>query len=218
MPAAKERSAKEVELSEKKLAKEIEKLTFETAYSKLELAEAERDERDALAHSSEARIFNFVNSVGGDSARKCVDTLNEWSRKSKDPITIVFNSPGGNVWSGLAIYDAVMALKDEGIKFTTVVRGMAASMAGVLLQAGDERVIGKNAYILIHEVSDIAAGTTSELEDELKLTKRLQARLLKILAERSTLSEKEIEKKWKKNDWWLDADESVELGFADKIG
>ena len=95
---------------------------------------------------------------------------------------------------------------------------MAASMAGILLQSGNKRVIGQNAYILIHEVSDVAAGTTSEIEDELKLTKRLQKRLVGILAERSTMSEQQIEKKWKKNDWWLDANEAVELGFADEIG
>lgn len=218
MPTAEKRSKREIELTEKKLESEIKLLDLEAEKTALERDEYARDERDALAKASEARTYNFVEGVGPSSVKNAIIVLNEWARKSKRPITIVYNTPGGGVFEGLALYDAIEAIKAQNIKVTTVVRGMAASMGGILLQSGDERIIGKNAYVLIHEVSDVAMGTTSELEDELKLTKRLQARLVGILASRSTLTAKQIEHKWKKTDWWLDADEAVELGFADKIG
>lgn len=212
------RSKKEIELNESKLEAEIRKINAEAEYAELELAEAMRDERDALARNAENRVYNFAQVVGADTATKAINTLSEWARRDKDPMTVVFNSPGGGVIPGFALFDALLEHRDEGIHITTVARGYAASMAGILLQAGDERVIGKNSYILIHEVSDLAIGTTSEIEDELKLIKRFQARALKILSARSTMSEKEIEKKWKRQDWWLDADEAIELGFADRIG
>ena len=130
----------------------------------------------------------------------------------------MLNSPGGNVFAGLALYDAITDLKARGHKVTTVARGYAASMGGILLQAGTERVVGANAQVLIHEVSTMDSGKTSELEDNLKFQKKLQDRLLAILAERSTLTKAQIARRWKKTDWWLDADECIEYGIADRIG
>lgn len=220
MPPAKsfERSAREIELSEQKLELECTKIGLEIERGRAMVSEAVRDERNAMSKASEARVYNFVESVGASSVKSCVTILEEWARRGTDEITIVFNSPGGQVFHGLALYDAIKAIQAKGIVVNTVTRGMAASMGGVLFQAGHERVIGKNAYILIHEVQDVAAGTTADLEDELEFTKRVQQRLLGILAERSTMTAKQIERKWKKTDWWIDADEAVELGFADRIG
>lgn len=212
------RSKKEIELHEQKLAAEIKKIETETKLTAYEVQEYQRQERNAKAKNSEARVYNFVDQVSTNSVKSAIGTLTEWVRRNKTPITIVFNSPGGNVFAGLALYDAIKVIEQEGIEVTTVARGMAASMAGILLQAGNKRVIGENAYILIHEVSDLAVGTTTEIEDELKLTKRLQKRLVNILAERATIPASKIEKEWKRKDWWLDAAEAVELGFADAIG
>jgi ATP-dependent Clp protease protease subunit len=94
---------------------------------------------------------------------------------------------------------------------------MAASMGGILLQAGSHRVLAPNAYMLIHEVSSLAWGGASELEDEVAFVKRLQDRILDILAERSTMTRQQIARKWKRKDWWLDAPEALRLGFVDEI-
>lgn len=219
------RSTKEIELEEQKLASEIDlnkkkkkQVETETRLTELEVLEYERQERNTKSKSSEARVYHFVDQVSTNTVKSAIGTLNEWVLRSSEPITVVFNSPGGGVFPGLALYDAIKAIRHrDHVKVDTVTLGMAASMGGVLFQAGETRTIGENSYILIHEVSDLAIGTTSELEDELKLTKRLQARLLGILSERSSMSKTSIEKKWKKFDWWLDSAESVELGFADVI-
>lgn len=213
-----DRSTKEIELTERKLEIEIEKLSLECDRGRLLVSESARDERNAASKASEARVYNFVDAVGSSSVKSCVTVLEEWERRSKDPITIVFNSAGGQVFHGLALYDAITAIKDKGVKVDTVARGMAASMGGILFQAGDERVIGSNAYVLIHEISDITAGAMADIEDHVDFIKRVQKRCLAILSDRSTLSAKDIEKRWKKTDWWIDADEAVALGFADRIG
>jgi ATP-dependent protease ClpP protease subunit len=112
-----------------------------------------------------------------------------------------------------------LSLREDGIKVTTAVLGMAASMAGVLLQAGDERVVGPNAHILIHEVNvDSMGGKVSALEDETKFLRRLNVRSYEILAARAKLKVAAIETRAKRRDWWLTAEEAVELGFADRIG
>jgi ATP-dependent protease ClpP protease subunit len=60
-------------------------------------------------------------------------------------------------------------------------------------------------------------GSASQLSDNLEFTKRLQTRLLEILASRSKMSVEEIAEKWERRDWWLDATEAHDLGFVDEI-
>lgn len=170
------------------------------------------------ASSDEANIYYFHGQVNGISSSDCIESVGFWTRKRPGcDITIIFNSPGGGVFEGLALYDFIRDLRSRGHKVITKSVGMAASMGGILLQAGDERVMGPNAYMLIHEVSSGAIGKTSELEDALEFTTRLQEKLLNILAERSTMTVAQIKRKWKKKDWWLDAQEALELGFIDRI-
>lgn len=187
--------------------------------ARIGLAEMQREHRDAEASASESGVYHFMNAVGAESSKMCILTLDMWSRRRPGTdFKIVFNSPGGSVFHGLALYDFIDELKDRGHTITTVARGMAASMGGILLQAGDTRIIGANAHMLIHEVSAMEAGKVSEMEEQLEFTKRLQKRCLNILASRSTMNPAQISRRWKKHDWWLDANEVVELGFADEIG
>ena len=132
-------------------------------------------------------------------------------------MTIVFNSPGGEVTEGLALFDFIQELRSRGHEIETISIGMAASMAGILLQAGDNRVMGKNAVILIHEVSSITYGGASSMADDLKFVEMLQDKILDILAERSTLTKRQIRNRWLRKDWWLDAETALKFGFIDSI-
>jgi ATP-dependent protease ClpP protease subunit len=91
-------------------------------------------------------------------------------------------------------------------------------MGSILLQAVDHRIVGSKADILIHEISSVNVGKLSEMEDEMEFLNRLADRALDIYADRSTLTKTQIKRRWKRKDWWLDAEEAVELGFADEIG
>lgn len=175
-----------------------------------------RTEVDASQHV--ARLYSFNGGVTDSSANGCIQTIGQWQREdASKPITLVFNSPGGGVHSGLALYDYIHAVQATGTTIDTHSIGWAASMGGILLQAGAKRTMGAHAYMLIHEISSGAIGNTSELEDELKFVKRLQERCLAILAERSTLSKRQISRRWQRKDWWLDATEALEFGFIDEI-
>lgn len=213
------------DLEARKLEAEIAALEAERN-AQIASARKEGYEADLLEHrvlnerasSDEANIYYFHGAVNSISSSDCIESVGFWTRKRPgSDITIVFNSPGGGVFEGLALYDFLRDLRSRGHKLTTKSVGMAASMGGVLLQAGDERIMGPNAYMLIHEVSSGSMGKVSEMEDALEFTNRLQEKLLDILSERSSLTKAQIKRKWKKKDWWLDAQEALELGFIDRI-
>ena len=86
-----------------------------------------------------------------------------------------------------------------------------------MLQAGDERIMDKNAMLMIHEVSAQFEGKTSSLMDYMGLLTKWQGRALDILSERSTMNRDEIEAKWQRKDWFLESDEALELGFIDRV-
>ena len=94
---------------------------------------------------------------------------------------------------------------------------MAASMAGILLQAGGTRWIGHQAWMMIHRAAFGAIGKTYEVEDEVKLVKRIEDRCVDIFVSRSRLTKLKIKRNWDRKDWWIDADECLELGLVDEV-
>lgn len=180
--------------------------------------ESRRAHEAALATNQENRVYDFLGQVTTMNVEAAVQTLARWRRQSKEPITFRISSPGGSIIDGFTLYDYLLALRQEGLHITTAVYGMAASMGGVLLQAGDKRVVGPNAHLMIHEASSQAIGKLSELEDETAFVKRLNTRCWEILSERSKMSKSAIATRASRRDWWLTADECIEKGFADEIG
>lgn len=205
-------------LKDEKLKLELRKLRAEAEEAEINRDIVKREFNEDSAHSDRNRVYSFFHTVDGRSVAEAMITLRYWQRRDGNaPIEIVFNSPGGGVIDGLALYDQILDLRYKGVPVTTVAMGMAASMGGILLQAGDKRVIGRHAHIMMHEVSTAGFGRLSEIEDELKFSKRLQDRCLDILAERSNMTKNQIQRKWKSKDWWISAQEALELGFVDAI-
>ncbi len=178
----------------------------------------ERKESDYLAGNKFHKVYAFNDAVGSSAVGACISQLNIWSRTDpKCDIEVIFNSPGGSVIDGMALYDYFQALRRKDHKLTTTTFGMAASMAGILLQAGDVRVIGAESYVLIHEISTGAIGKIGEIEDVVEFTKKIQKRVLAIFAVRSNKSVGYFEKHWRRKDWWLDSSECLKLGLVDEI-
>jgi ATP-dependent Clp endopeptidase proteolytic subunit ClpP len=187
--------------------------------AEVEATNAERLAALAAADDMQNGSYTFYQGVMDDTVRSAITDLNKLSRMNqKKPLFITINSPGGSVLAGLALYDHIRELSERGHHITVKVRGMAASMGGILLQAGDTRVVGPEALVLIHEVSAGTAGNITQMENRLNFSKQLWDKLAVILAKRSKMTPDEIKVKCKNFDWWLDAKEAVELGFADKIG
>ena len=218
--------ARKAEEEAKKFAEEAETARFQKLNVQLQYDENKRMSDAVLAGDNFQHIHRFCYDVSDNSVALTIATLSRWSRQSpKCDMTIVFNSPGGSIIDGFALYDFLQELKKAGHKITTKASGYAASMAGVLLQAGTVRVMGAESWLLIHEASFRAGGKIGAVEDEIAFVKKMQGHILDIYSERAAKKlgkgaagiRKIMEKNWRRTDWWLSAKEALENGFIDAI-
>ena len=139
---------------------------------------------------------------------------NEFPKKD---IHLYINSPGGEITAGLAIYDTMQFV---GCEVATYCVGLAASMAAVLLAGGQagKRFLLANSRLLLHQplVTGVLEGVATDLEIEAKEILRLRSRLYKILAEHTGKDVDKIEKDCDRN-LWMDAEEAITYGLADRI-
>lgn len=205
-------------LQEKLLQAKIRKEMAEAEAAELELAAKKDEERDRLVTTGRIRHLEINDVIGGKLQGKWMDAIRHWTMRDPGmPITITINSPGGLVTDGLAMYDAIMRLRETGSHVTTRASGVAASMAAVLLQAGTERLVDPHAKILIHEGSAEISGTRAEIEDRQFVHDLLLSDILDILASRAKLSKRQIQSRWRRKDWWMSAEDAVKNGFADRV-
>ena len=217
---------REKELSEARFNKaEAKKAEIEAHGYQIDLDKKVDERKAVLANDLYNKTYYFSKDVNAGTATNCMERLAYWNRT--DPgcdIEIVFNSPGGDVTHGLALFDFIQEIKAKGHKVTTKTLGMAASMAGILLQAGSHRQMGREAWVLIHEASFGAVGSYGEVEDRLKWVEKVQERILDIFASRAATSGAEqpmtrgqIKKNWHRKDWWLSSDDCLKYGFVDEL-
>lgn len=219
-----------------KVLAEAEKLTAEAATAKalarkseIEAAKAEEAERERQAMNKFQHLYVFDDAVGSAAVDSCISALQIWSRTCPGcEITIRFCSPGGDVISGMYLFDYLMHLRKKGHRVITEAWGMAASMAGILLQAGDVRRIGAEAYVLIHEITFGVRGKVGEVEDEMEFIRKVSDRVLNIFAARAAeaaangtaaepLSKKQFANRWARKDWWLSSEECLKYGVVDEV-
>src|SRR5665213_2829687 len=174
--------------------------------------------QDTLASPDEAQVYPFFGDLDTVSAARFIQTTSLWSRRRpSSDITVILNSGGGSVFSGLGIYDHIMGLRAKGHKVTIKVLSVGASMAAIVLQAGSERLIGSNALILLHEGAGELSGSMAQIEDSNKMFRMLEDRAAKIVSDRSGMSVRKYRALIKRRDKWLTADEALALGLVDAI-
>ncbi len=131
-------------------------------------------------------------------------------------ISLYINSPGGSVSAGLAVYDTMQFLRCD---VATYCVGMAASMGAILLCGGTKgkRYLLPNSRMLLHQplLGGGMQGAATELAIEAEEILRLRTRLYEIIESRTGQTMQKIEKDCDRNKW-LDAQEAVEYGLADK--
>jgi len=186
--------------------------------SEIEAEELTRKYQEFRSNDNFHQVYRFNTDVRSKSVGNCLGRLKTWSRLNpSSEIEVIFNSPGGDIMEGMALFDFIQGLRQDGHKITTGSAGMAASMAGILLQAGDHRWVGQQTWILIHRASFGVAGSTFDVEDQLEFIKRIEQRIVDIFVSRSKLDEDTIKEKWERKDWWITAEEALELNLVDEI-
>jgi len=137
---------------------------------------------------------------------------------AEDPerdIYLYINSPGGSVYSGLAIYDTIRHLRAPVATFCV---GMAASMAAVLVASGEKgkRAALPNSRIMIHQPSSGAHGTAADIEIAAKEILHIRERLNEILAEHTGQTVEQIADDVDR-DRFMSPVEAVEYGLIDRV-
>lgn len=145
----------------------------------------------------------------GVSAKQFVDELNKIP-SSVNRINVRINSPGGDVFDGMSIYNALKRRKE---KIVVYVDGLAASIASVIMMAGEEIVMGEGALVMIHKPWTWAIGNADDLEAKANILDNIEEQMLAIYAKKSTLSKEELRDKLRE-ETWMDADTAIEWGFA----
>ena len=209
---------KKIEAETKKIEAEAQKFEYEAAANAIEYDKIQRARQKELSADEENNLYRFSKQVCSNSVAACMSKLTQWHRQDeKCDIEIIFSSPGGSIIDGFELFDFIQYLRNNGHKITTGSLGMAASMAGILLQAGDTRWIGHQAWMMIHRAAFGAIGKTYEIEDEVRLVKRIEERILDIFTSRSKLTKRKMKSNWDRKDWWIDADECLTLGLVDEV-
>ena len=132
----------------------------------------------------------------------------------KGPIEVHINSGGGEVFDGIAIGNAIRAHKGP---VTTVVDGVAASIASVIAQAGQERVVQPGAMLMIHDASTFEYGNADELAKTAQVLDQVSGNLADIYAERCGGTADQWRTAMKATTWYT-AEQAVTAGLADKVG
>lgn len=169
--------------------------------------------KDEMLRKREILLTDEVNT---ETTNMLITQLLYLERESKEKeITMYINSPGGEVNSGLALYDVMMAIK---CPIRTVCIGIAASMGAILFLAGEKRELLAHGKILIHDplIRGGMSGNALEIKQRAEDIMNEREILGKIIAERSGKSLEVVYKQTKK-DAFLNAKQSVEFGLATKI-
>jgi ATP-dependent Clp protease protease subunit len=133
------------------------------------------------------------------------------------PITVIINSPGGDVFSGFAIFDIMKAIKAP---VRTLVAGFAASMGSIIMlgSASGQRFATKNAKILIHQplIAGVFQGRAAEIEIQAREIQETKDRIISLYVEETGQKKSKIEKDIEM-DYWMTAEEAQEYGLIDTI-
>lgn len=151
----------------------------------------------------------------GVTAKEFVDQLNAISTPQ---ITVRINSPGGDVFDGLAIH---AALKQHPSEITCQVDGIAASAASFIALAGKKCVMSENALMMVHCAWGFALGNKADMRETADILDKIDSQLADIYAKKTGKSPAEclamMEGEGKKDGTWLTAQESKDYGLVDEM-
>lgn len=132
---------------------------------------------------------------------------------STKDVTVNINSPGGDVFEGIAIYNA---FREHKGKVTMKILGVAASIASIIAMAGDRVEIPKSGFLMIHNATVVAMGDRHDLIEIANVMESFDKVFASIYATRAKLDDKTIGKMMDK-ETWMGGDEAIEKGFADAL-
>lgn len=191
---------------------------FDSALVPYVIEQTPRGERsyDIYSRLLNDRIIFLGEEINSISANLVVaQLLHLESQDAEKDISLYINSPGGEVYSGLAILDTMNFIKPQ---VSTICVGMAASMAAVLLSAGakGKRFCLPHSKVMIHQPSGGAQGQQTEIEIVAEEIKKTRRELNQILSDASGQSIEKVQADTERDNY-LTATEALDYGLIDRI-
>ncbi|EEG9127141.1 Clp protease ClpP, partial [Escherichia coli] len=168
--------------------------------------------RMQAGHQSDADIYIY-DEIGfwGVTAKQFISDLNALGDITH--INLHINSPGGDVFEGIAIFNA---LKTHGASITVYVDGVAASMASVIAMVGNPVIMPENTFMMIHKPFGFTGGDAEDMRTYADLLDRVEAVLLPAYAQKTGKTTDEIAAMLA-DETWMSGAECLAQGFADQV-
>lgn len=171
------------------------------------------DIKNAAAEGEPAQVFIYeeIDDWWGLSAKDFVQQL---AALDVDAIDLHLNSPGGSVFDGHAIYNA---LRNHKATVTSYVDGIAASIASVIALAGDKVVIAANGAMMIHNPSGICVGEATDMRKMAAVLDKLRDSIAMAYIAKTGKDADEVNTAMDEESWFI-GQEAVDFGLADECG
>jgi len=166
------------------------------------------------AESDSEAVIDIFDYIGywGVNARDFIGDLKALGDKITN-IKVRINSDGGEVFDGIAIYNA---LRRHQANITVEIYGIAASIASIIAMAGNKVVMPANTFMFLHDPLALVVGDAEEMRDTADSLEKIAGALQSTYMVKSGKDEKTV-KKWMNNDTWFSAQEALEAGLADEV-
>lgn len=163
----------------------------------------------AEADVAEVLIYDYIG-WGGVTA---VDFAKELQRVVAKTITVRLNTPGGDVFDGLAIYNALRA---HGATIQVRVDGIAASIGSIIAMAGHTIAMGESAFLMIHNPWAMVIGNSADMREMAATLDKIGGSLAGVYATRPKVTIEQAQA-WMNEETWMTADEAIAAGLADAV-
>lgn len=150
---------------------------------------------------------------GDDGSMISAKNFSDELKKIPDTVTTInvrINSPGGDVFDGMTIYNR---LKQHKAKKVVYIDGLAASIASIIALAGDEIKMGEGALYMVHLPWTFAMGDRQDLDNVVNRLMDVEEQMLGIYSKQTKLGKSEI-RTMLEAETWMDATEAIDKGFA----
>lgn len=170
------------------------------------------EETDASGATTKVKVLLY-DAIGAYDGVTAKDFVSEINALDVDEIELHINSPGGSVYDGIAIRNALV---QHDATVTVIVDGLAASAASYIALAGDEVVMAPNSELMVHDAMGICMGWAEDMQKMAEDLDRISNNIASMYAERAGGTAKD----WRTvmlAETWYSADEAVKAGLADRV-
>jgi len=171
------------------------------------------DKHIAMASKPAAGEILILNEIGPEEwgGVSAAAVQRQLKAAGKNQVKVVINSPGGDAFEGIAIYNL---LREHPGKVLVSVLGEAASAASIIAMAGDRVEMGEASFLMIHSAAGMVMGNSADMREFAELLATIDQSVAEVYARRTSLSVKDVLTLMQK-ETWMTAKDAVAKGFAD---